>query len=406
MKNFKFKSLLLTFILAAILILVSCKSENSVAPVETPSSNPITKDTITGYVKGTLLSSKGKYYIKDSIYIKAGDTLLMQAGVELQVLSTTGYIDVQGYFISEGTQSKQNKITTIPSKQSDYGKWRGILGDSMSLISLKWTTIEYSGSPDPTGHTNRSLQIKANAANTSLLIMEDCILRNTADDGIQMYGGNISILRNTFKNVGQPGGDPLNFKQGTQGEIAYNLVWNSGGNCVKINSKSSSRQTDISVHNNTFVAAGYRLSGELTYGVLIDVSGRAEIFNNIFVDTRLGIGIVKQADTANVKYGNNLFFATVDTLNKSTIFYPTDCVGKIQSTDVVDISKTKGIDPMFVKYNPNFNQSSDGNNDYHLKSGSPALGKGLVTLPSTLGGKTYFGEIDLGAYTSSTNSHK
>lgn len=402
------KFILFAFAIAFSFAIISCSDENNVSVTETPASNPITTDTITGYVKGTLLSSKGKYFVKDSIYIKAGDTLLMQPGVELEVLSKTGYIDVQGVFISAGTQSKPNLITTIPSERSVYGKWRGILGDSCTLISLKWTTIEYSGAPDPSGHTNRTLQIKADAANNTTLVLEDCTLRNLGDDGIQMYGGNISILRNTFKYVGQPGGDPLNFKQGAQGEIAYNLVWNAGGNCVKINSKSSSRQTDICVHNNTFVASGYRLSGELTYGVLLDVSGRAEIFNNIIVDTRLGIGIIKQADTANVKYGNNLFYSSVDSSNSGLIFYPSDCVGHVQTTDVVDKSNTpvKGINPMFLSYNAYFGQTSDNSNDYHLQSSSPALGKGLVTLPTTLGGKTYTGDIDLGAFTSSPNSHK
>lgn len=390
------------------LLLMSCaKSDTIVAPPTKQVSNPINSDTVSGNIRGTMLTSKGTYYVKDSITVLAGDTLTIQPGVRLNMLQGSGTIFIQGNLIAVGTKASPIRITVVDSKRTGAGQWGGVICDSSNLVHLQWANFEFSGGSDASGHAIRTLQVTSNAANTSKLIVEDCSFNATVDDGLEMSGGIISILRSTFRYIGGPDGDALNMKNGVIGELAYNVVWGDGGNCCKISSGKTSRQSDLCVHNNTFVASGFRRITELGYGTLVDASAKAEIFNNIYVDNYEMIEITSQSDSLHVFYGNNLFFGSVDSLNQAARFYPSDGIGAMKSTDVLNrtASPMKGTDPMFVSYAPGLTAASDGSNDYHLKSGSPAFGKGATTLPVNAAG-TFVGDADLGAFTNSSASHQ
>jgi hypothetical protein len=71
--------------------------------------------------------------------------------------------------------------------------------------------------------------------------------------------------------------------------------------------------------------------------------------------------------------------------------------GVPQSTDI--ISKTTGAnDPMFVNYTPPPNPSLrfiPSNFDFHLKPGSPAIGKGNPTYNKDIGAYTTDGQGNL-----------
>jgi len=411
MKSLKIYTILAIIAITGTFLLTSCNSNSVSAPV-IPPSHPITSDTLSGIIKGTLLANK-TYYLKDSIIVNGGDTLLFQSGVKLQVIPSTGSIYIRGVLISQGTQSAPNYIQPIPSRQGGSGKWTGIICDSTTFVGLYWTHVENTGAADWSGHSVRSLQVTANAANTSRTEIMDCVFDGTADDGFEQSGGVISILRNTFKQVGQPDGDAINLKNGVQGEVAYNVVWSDGGNCVKMNSGKTSRPTDVCIHNNTFVASGLRRITELGYGILIDKSSRAQVYNNILGDNYQQLEITSGSDTAKVSYGYNLFFGTADTVKLLTNIYPADGWGKLQSNDVVDRSSSpaKGYSSslIFVSYAPNFTGITD-NNDYHLLASSPAKGKGLQAMPTNWTWSNpivlFSGDADLGAFTSSSNSHK
>lgn len=69
------------------LSLAGCKKNEDVT-VQTPTkapSNPITSSTITGNVKGTLLSSVGTYTITSDVKVGPKDTLIVQNGVRVNV---------------------------------------------------------------------------------------------------------------------------------------------------------------------------------------------------------------------------------------------------------------------------------------------------------------------------------
>jgi hypothetical protein len=140
----------------------------------------------------------------------------------------------------------------------------------------------------------------------------------------------------------------------------------------------------------------------------VGVYATGKIYNNIFVNNYQGLEIFTDADTsANTKYGNNLFYATQNTYQDTTQgenlaisikagFYPSDGVGKPQSSDLISTG-VGNQDPMFVSYDgkvatPN---GAPTNNDYHLKTGSPAIGKGNATYNN-----------DIGAYTSDGKGNK
>lgn len=125
-------------------------------------------------------------------------------------------------------------------------------------------------------------------------------------------------------------------------------------------------------------------------------------------DGKTGEEIFPDADIANTKYGNNLFYASVDAFNDNTVtpavpvniranFFPNDGVGKAQASDLISTAIGNN-DPMFKTFDTTVVGSATGQasaNDYHLQSGSPAIGKGNPTY-----------NADMGAYTSDGKGNK
>src|ERR1700759_1213 len=109
---------------AAALFTASChKAEmTKISVPKVQVGNIIKSDTLSGSVKGTLLSGK-TYYFASNITVNGGDTLLMQPGSKLIALgdgvtaATAPEIFVHGTFISLGTQQNQNYITVSNASQ-------------------------------------------------------------------------------------------------------------------------------------------------------------------------------------------------------------------------------------------------------------------------------------------------
>ncbi|HZV12916.1 MAG TPA: hypothetical protein VFA55_06840 [Candidatus Kapabacteria bacterium] len=403
------KQLLLLVSSLVIVALISSCSNNSGANVSGPTqqqvANPINSDTVTGNIKGTMLAGK-TYYVLDSIHVLAGDTLTLQAGVTCYMITKSSNpaasaVFIEGTLLSNGTQSQPNFFTTTPDKQKGFaaqGTWGGLIGDSCNMISLKWTHVDYTGGPDNQGSPRQVIHFASNAAGTSQLIIEDSWLDFGSDDGCKVYGGTGHILRNTIDDIGSTDGEAINIKNGWKGEIAYNVVWQPAGSCIKIESSSTDLTaiTKVNVHNNTLINSGFRRPNEIGYGVLCDAGGQAQVWNNIIVNCRYSMFLGPDADTSNSHFGYNLLYATVDSLKGNNRYYPIDgVVDRMQSsTDIV------GVDPMFTTFD-----GSDAaltapldNNNYRLKSNSPAFGKGSTNFMST-----GLGDADLGAYTSNTS---
>jgi hypothetical protein len=381
-------------------MIASCtKSGNETTNVVTPTvpaSNPITPGNITGFVKGTLTTGS-TYTITGDLTVKKGDTLASQQGVTV-VVTGDAQINIQGVLLLVGTSTSPiyfNSDSKLP------GSWGGFQCDSAQAVTIKWTHIDNTGGPDPTGSPRKTVYVSA-PINVDI---EDSWFTNGQDDLLRMgNSAKITILRNTILCSGSTDGEAINLKTGVTGDVAYNVIYSQAGTGVKLetNDLVPIPQTNVNVYNNTMVSCGWRRGqAEPGRGVSLGVNARGNIYNNIMVDDYEGLEVFVDADTANTKYGNNLFYASQDTYQDTTgggnltisiraNFYPSDGVGKPQASDLISTS-VGNLDPMFKSFDgkvatPN---GATTTNDYHLQAGSPAIGKGNAQYNS-----------DIGAYTS------
>ncbi|KXK55316.1 MAG: right-handed parallel beta-helix repeat-containing protein [Chlorobi bacterium] len=353
---------------------VACGEDDASTKPTTPDSQAIS-DTLKGNIKGTMKAGKTYYLTADATVLK-GDTLKIEPGVKLIDLSNHALI-IKGALLAHGSKDSMIYMGPDASRQTT-GSWAGILCDSPSVVSLQWCRLDYAGGIRPDGRPRPAIYYFSNAANTSEFYLEDCIIYKPKDDGFMLYGGKGHILRNQFLWNGEVEGSGPNFKAGFKGKIAYNYIWSCTDQCIRVETGSTVLfpQTDVEIYNNTIINSGHKNSSRPGAGVKIDLFSRAKVYNNIMVNTRLGLNITKKADTANCMYGNNLFYTTVDSLQQ--YFYPADGYGKPQSTDLIQ------VDPLFVKFNPDMNALTD-DNDVHLQAGSPTLGKGNAAYDPDLG---------------------
>ncbi len=396
---------------------------------------------LSGSVKGTMLSDK-TYILGGNITINEGDTLLMQPGVTLKVGKGLTIL-VKGVFISLGTKEKPNWITAAetqtrtdqvgadPSIDKAFsGYWTGIQCDpTCTLLDLKWTHVEYTG-----GNFGADFFPMGEAAGNGAkgilfqnpdgdIILEDSWFYGTIDDQIRISQGRFSIMRNTFEKSGFTGGDAVNVKGSSVGDMAYNLFVGTATNGTKASNKASAGiQTNVNMYNNTYICGGYRQKdptgrgGSLNY----EEGAKGKAFNNLMVNCRVGLRIHNKphADIANLSYGYNYNYG--DSLRVCNNFYPVDPTTSVtvpQPTDIptptadifppakyseawLYVQDGSGDCPNIVepydgssfvgKNNPQFvnfplpvpgiahlsDVSSASGFDFHLKTGSPAIGKG------------------------------
>jgi hypothetical protein len=428
MKN-KFK-IAGSLILVSCVFFPSCKKTDDTFKISRP--NVVVGSAVSdaaplcGTIKGTMLTGK-TYVINCNVTINKGDTLLLQPGVTVKISPNVAII-VKGTFISLGTQAQPNSISTFttrtdnanasPATDSAYkGMWYGINCDtSCNLFVMKWTHVEFAGA------TWSSIPVSGLATNTPSwavffqnlngnCIIEDSWFYGCTDVAVQVSFGKISIMRNTFEKNGQFGGESINPKSGTVGDIAYNLFIGAATNAAKIsNAGASPIQTNINFYNNTLVNCGYRQATYAAHGAGINYEKQAKgkIYNNLMINCRLGIRIVNTADTANTFYGYN--YCYVDSQLNANNIYPVGDVTKPQLTDIPDI--TVLIPTLTTTYHPGSAYTAPAsipgaNNpgfinfplpqaqyqkiaytqgfDFRLTSSSPAAGKGTTTAFTPLG---------------------
>ena len=380
-------------------------------------------DTLHGTLKGTLVQGK-VYYMDGPVTINAGDTLFIQSGVTVNVISSTAYFYVKGTFISLGTSSAPNWITvpylTGANKQDNLAaaqnpaidsaftsarNWCGIQCDtSCGLLVVKWTHIEFCGhnyvTPPISTLKSPSWAIYFSNPN-GFMILEDSWIYGTVDDACRFAGGKICCMRNTFEKVSYTSGDCLNAKHGTVGIMAYNLFISTATNGTKASDKGSGSvsQCQIDMYNNTYVNGGWRQSST-AHGADLDYeqNARGQAYNNLLVNCKVGLRVVGNpvADTANLFYGNTFKYA--DSAIMIDQFYPTGNITKPMPTDIPNpsflptgytLGGTYTSDTLAGRNNPMFVNfplpcplgyviDYLGSADFHLQPGSPALNKGFT----------------------------
>jgi hypothetical protein len=397
MKNFCLQIILTGMFLVT---LNACKKEEITTynTITIPSSSPIAAGEINGFVKGTLLTGQ-TYTVTSDVTVKKGDTLASQPGAII-IVKNNAQFNIQGVLQLLG--SKDQPIS-FNSDVNAPGTWGGFQADSAQAITLKWTHVDNTGGPDASGSARRTLFV-----NRAIPVdIEDSWFTNGQDDLMGLFQAKVTILRNTISSSGSTDGEGMNIKSGATGVVAYNVIFSQAGSAVKLETSPSVPfpQTEVDVYNNTIVSVGWRRgSAEPGRAVSVGLNAIGHIFNNIIVNCYHGMEIFEDADQVKTTYGNNLFYATVDSyadlkipeqsINIRDNFYPTSSVGKPQSSDL--ISTTIAVfNPMFVKFDgtvaaPNGYPNA---NDFRLQSGSPGYGTGNVNFHNGLGNQ------DLGAYT-------
>ena len=418
-----FKSIPLTAAIG-LLLFSACKKSNDSVTVSTPplqiGQAVSNTSPLSGSIKGTMLAGE-TYTISGDVTVNAGDTLLLQSGVTVKIAGKYNII-VKGTFISLGTSSAPNYITTGTTKTDNayssiasslsgdpafQGQWYGINCDTTcALFVMKWTHVEFAGATFATAPVSG---LTANTASfeiffqnpNGVFVMEDSWIYGSTDDAVRITDGKISVMRNTFEKTGSNTGESLNVKSGTVGDIAYNLFIGSATNGTKIsNAGATAIQCNVHCYNNTYIDCGYRQSTWSGHGGSIDLEKQAKalIYNNLIVNSRVGLRIVNSADTTNSQYGNTYNYG--DSLSVVDQFYSVGDVTHPQTTDIPTPSSylpsgyTLGAaydgtaevsqnNPSFKTFTlPNYqyqNYNYASGFDFHLNSSSAAIGKGTTS---------------------------
>lgn len=377
----------------------SCKKAEitTFTAVKIPKSNPISPGNISGFVKGTLLSGQ-TYNVTGDITVKKGDTLASQPGA-IVVVNNNAQFNIQGVLQLLGSKDQPIFFNSNTNKP---GTWGGFQCDTAQAVTIKWTHVDNTGGPDASGSARRTVFV-----NKAIPVdIEDSWFTNGQDDLMGLFHASVTILRNTISSSGSTDGEGINLKAGVTGVVAYNVIFSQAGSGVKLetNKNAPKPQTIVDVYNNTIVSVGWRRgSAEPGRGVSVGVNAIGHIFNNIFVNDYHGLELFNDADLVNTTYGNNLFYATVDTytdlvdptlkINIRANFYTPSGLGKPQLSDLIS-KKTGDLDPLFVKFDgtvaaPN---GFPNTNDFRLEPGSPAYGAGNVKYNQDLGAYTTDGK--------------
>lgn len=419
----------------ALIVLNSCKKWSNeklnlaipVVPVAQPISDAA---PLCGSIKGTMLTGK-TYTIGCDVTINAGDTLTIQPGVHINVKNKSG-IFVKGSLISLGTKAQQIYITvdSLSALKNDApnrdpatdpafaGGWAGLYcASSCPMLILKWTHVEFGGA----GLSIAQGAIVNQSSGTAfsilfqnkdgIFVMEDSWLYGGVDDPIRISNGKICMMRNTYEKGGLHGGDCLNCKGATVGDMAYNLFVGIATNGQKASNKGQpvgASQTNIRMWNNTFVSCGWRqIQTGRGANINFEEGAKGMAYNNLMVNCKFGLRIVNNpaADTANIRYGNNYEYA--DSLKGANQIYPTNAGLSggwtiPQSTDIPDYHTFLSANyqagdiydgtPVVQKNNPMFYNfplpvpnniplygiQAAGTYDFRLQPGSPAIGKGYT----------------------------
>jgi hypothetical protein len=428
---------LLIFLFAG---MVACEKEESTVDIDDVDADGITTITdqtteLSGPMRGTLKSGR-TYIVTGDLIIPENEEIVAEAGVKIifQVPADgIGYeITNHGSFISLGSQQNPNLLSVPENMRTDAnvfaGLWGGIQSsDKAKAVVLKWTRMEYVGGEGGPG-TPRAGSIRYGLwtlSDQTEVVIEDSWFYGSKDDFFRPVGGKLHIVRNTFELMGEDGGDIINVKGGTVGNIAYNVVIGAATNAFKPSDDGESTiQSNIGIFNNTIINGGHRRAG-LNRGSNINFENGARGFayNNILVNNKNGIRVLHDADIANISYDYNLYYAH----NQQFLdqIPPEDSASEVKPNDILG-SNPGDNNPMFVNYDVTqftleqylagenqpivMNRMTNSGSTYNLRlaQGSPAIGAGTtnftqvpvtwVHLTGNRGPSAVSPSADLGAY--------
>lgn len=342
--------------------------------------------------------SKGTTHeIKGDVIIPAGKSLTIEEGVTV-LMDTAAKPEfiVNGNLYSLGTPENPIRFTVADQYKTaanKFGKmWGGILAaPSCEELVLDNTILEYGGSTTSDASTSVKLGLYKAVAGENLpalwysnvngrLVVENCIVRNFQEDCSYIEGGKIIFANNQFYTTGVTGGEAMNFKSGCLADVSGNLVYATNTNALKLsNSGDRTPQAYIVAYNNTFINTGWRRPTAKGGSVWVESNVHADLYNNLFVNTRFGIKRdPKDVEDSRSKFSNNWYYG----FDQLTVDHFQPGANDIVAGQHDVISKVAGAnDPKFVNYplnTPGSNADFNPDWDFHLQGNSPALDKGIT----------------------------
>lgn len=373
----------------ALLAIVFTGCEKANIDVDTTPGNGSAIGEVSGvWAKGST------QIIKGDIVIPAGKTLTIEEGVTV-LMDTIAKpeIIVKGNLYALGTQQNPIRFTVNEFYKTDakkFGKlWGGILAaPTCEELVLDYAVIEYAGSTTSDASTSVKQGLYKAKAGENLpalwfsnangkLIVQNSIFRNLQEDCTYIEGGKIIFSNNVFYTTGVTGGEAINLKSGCLADIAYNLIYSANTNALKLsNSGDKTPQTYVFAYNNTIVNTGWRRPSPKGGSIWLESTIRAELYNNLFLNTQFGVKRdTKKPEDNRSKYSNNWYYG-YDQVTVNQFQPSSEIVAGINDI----IGKTAGDnDPKLVNYplnTPVLNAVFNTAWDFHLQTGSPALNKG------------------------------
>lgn len=368
---------------------------------------------VSGRVSG-VWATGSTIYVDGSIIIPKGESLTIEAGVVVIMnTKTMPEVLIEGNLYSMGTKEKPVLFTVAEKDRTAAnqfgGLWGGLLAAPTSAeILLDHTIIEYGGaetteaSPSVLGqYYKKKAGERIPALWTSnvkaKVVVTNCTIRHFSDDSFYLEGGSTIITNNIFHTIGISGGEAINTKSGVVADVAFNVIYSPNTNALKLsNAGDRTPQGYVKAYNNTILNAGWRRPTAKGGSIWVEKEIHAEIQNNLLVNSRYGI---KQdsptgPDARNI-YSHNFYYGyTQIGVNQ----FQGKESGVISGQNEIRGTEAGQNDPMFVNYplaTAGENVTFDKSWNFHLKAGSPALGKGktgiIRNFPNglTINGKTY-----------------
>lgn len=386
----------------------SCEKDSTeVSVAEVIVGSKFTGDTLKAgsSIKGTIPSRTAPYYMTGDVTVNEGDTLYIQKGVKIIVIgnpsstSTLGQATnnptffIKGSLLVVGTQDAPVEFTINDNLKGDQttlqdpatdpafkGYWGGFNCDAANLAVFKWAKVAYVGGPwganPPTGYSagdpKYGISYLASKTNATLVV-EDSYFYGSVDDCIRTQNVKLSIMRSKFAKTGKSGGEAINMKDGSIGDVAFNLFVGGATNGVKAASVSgTTHQTNINTYNNTILNTGYRQTkqgrgGSINYEIL----AKGNIYNNMIINCHFGLRLrsPEYPDTTNIKYGYQYYYGATSDLVAEFNAATTGSVTRNQATDV---------------------KGGVGENDPSFKSFALNLAAGTTAAPSDEAKRTNF----------------
>lgn len=399
---------LLILSIVATAFLVGCKEDTTDVPaVVKPDELSVSGEVAGTWKKSSIITVKGDIIVPagKSLTIEEGTTILMDTTIKPEVI-------VNGNLYAIGTSANPIKFTIAEGGRNAKNKfgqlWGGILASkTCAEMVLNNVIMEYGGAVTTEASTSVKLGLyKALSgeydpaiwfSNTAgKLVVTNTTIRNWRDDATYIEGGSVIFTNNSFYTTGMSGGDGINIKSGVIADVAYNFIYSTNTNALKLSSTGGrTPQAYVVAYNNTIVNTGWRRPTVKGGSIWVEQSVRADLYNNLMANCRFGIkrDTKLPEDTRSVVSNNYYYGFTQDAVDQ---FQPSKEI--LAGTNDVIGTKADQNDPKFVNYPTNTDKlNSDYNStwDFHLAAGSPALGKGTTAFTRnfkegiTLNGVTY-----------------